>query len=292
MVAEIGSVFGNDAFRTLGCIGIEDYERSERSWQHLSRLRSHGSRVLGREKPCEKSQGRYDRQSPMHLANLRAHERAVSGNPPIFRVTRTAESVKQSEKLPANARTAQSAKEKPPADSGRGSGDHVAERQLLARLGHSAAYRRIVHHDAAGAAGCHHCAHAIAAGLNHLAALGVTRGAGQAAAVFGHFALAHAHGQVAAADHHAVHHAVARAHAALQHRAQALHHAAGHRIVARTGDFHSAGALFHFHGAARNHEHVWHHRGGGSTHRRRCHAGHPHARHAHSSPFHHHGICH
>src|SRR6266567_6142327 len=41
-----------------------------------------------------------------------------------------------------------------------------------------AAYRRVVHHEAAGATGFHHLAEAVAAGLDHLTALGVAAGAG------------------------------------------------------------------------------------------------------------------
>ena len=70
----------------------------------------------------------------------------------------------------------------------------------------AAADRHVVHHHAAGAAGLHHGGHAVAARLDHRAALRVAAGAGDRDAVLGHLALAHAHRQVAAADHHAVHH--------------------------------------------------------------------------------------
>src|SRR5204863_8144890 len=132
--------------------------------------------------------------------------------------------------------------------------------------------RGVVHAAAADAAGGHHGGHAVAAGLDHLAALLVAGGAGHDTSVLGHVALAHAHGQVAAADHHAVHHAAERAHAALEHHAQILHHAAGHRVVAGAGDLHAPAHFLHLHGAPRHHEHVGHHRGGRPAHRRRRHA--------------------
>ena len=89
--------------------------------------------------------------------------------------------------------------------------------------------------------------HAVAAGLDHLAALLSPLVQVMRAALVGHLALAHAHRQVAAADHHAVHHHAAAAHAAGQHRAEVLHHAAGHRVVAGAGDLHAAVALLHLH---------------------------------------------
>src|SRR5262249_9802953 len=122
----------------------------------------------------------------------------------------------------------------------------------LGRVAAAAADGRVVHEHAAGAAGLDHAAQAIAAGLNHLAALGVAAGAGDADAVAGHLALAHAHGQVAAADHHAVHHDAAAAHAAGQHGAEVLYHAARHLIVTGTGDLHAAGTLLKLVSAARH----------------------------------------
>ena len=44
-----------------------------------------------------------------------------------------------------------------------------------------------------------------------------------------------------------------RAHAAGHHRAEVLHHAAGHLVVAGAGDLHAAGALLHLHRAAGHH---------------------------------------
>src|SRR6516162_11583730 len=112
-------------------------------------------------------------------------------------------------------------------------------------LAATAANRSVVHQDAAGAAILQHAVHAFAAGLDHLTALGVAAGAGDAHAVLGHLTLADPHGEVAAANDHAVHHAAATAHAAGEHRAQVLHHAGGHLVVAVAGDLHSARALLH-----------------------------------------------
>src|SRR6516165_9651198 len=116
-------------------------------------------------------------------------------------------------------------------------------------LAAAAAHRGIVEHQATGAAGLQHTSQAIATGLDHLAAFRVAACAGHAHALVGHFTLAQPHGEVVAANRHPVHHAAAAAHAALKHRAQVLHHAAGNFVVARTGDFHAAVALLHFHGA-------------------------------------------
>ncbi len=60
--------------------------------------------------------------------------------------------------------------------------------------------------------------------LDHGAAVFIAAGAGDAAPVFGHLALAHAHHHVARADHHSVHHHAARDHAAGEHGAEVLHH--------------------------------------------------------------------
>src|SRR5262249_55226260 len=72
----------------------------------------------------------------------------------------------------------------------------------------------VVHQHAAGAAGVGHARQAVAGGLDHLAALGIARGAGDADAGVGHLALAQAHREVVAADRHAVEHHVAATHAA------------------------------------------------------------------------------
>src|SRR5262249_36527890 len=157
----------------------------------------------------------------------------------------------------------------------------------------AAADRRAVHEHATGAARLHHAAQAVAAGLDHLTALGVAAGAGEADAVGRHLAVAHAHGQVAAAHDHAVHHDAAAAHAAGEHRAQVLHHAAGHLVVARTGNLHAAGALLELVRAARHHHEVDPDRHAGWRPCRGCaHPGDAHPRHRHAGPFHHHRARH
>src|SRR5262249_557414 len=146
-----------------------------------------------------------------------------------------------------------------------------------------AADRRAVEHHAAGAAAVEHALQAVAAGLDHLAAARIAAGAGDATAALGHLALAHAHGQVAEVDNHAVEHAAAAAHAAGQHRAQVLHHATGDLVVALTGQAKTALALFQLHGAAGHHHEVggrWH--GGRRAHAGRAHAREAHSRHPHS----------
>jgi hypothetical protein len=95
-----------------------------------------------------------------------------------------------------------------------------------------AADRSVVHHHAAHAAVLHHRAHALATSLNHLATGFVAAGADHGATVLGYVALAHAHRQIADANHHAVHYQAASAHAACQHRAEVLNHAARQLIVA------------------------------------------------------------
>src|SRR5439155_9512253 len=90
----------------------------------------------------------------------------------------------------------------------------------------AAADRRVVQEETAGAARVEQAAQAVAARLNHGAALRVAAGAGNANAVFGRLVLARAHRQVAAVDGDAVERAVAAAQAAGQHRTQVLHHAA------------------------------------------------------------------
>src|SRR5262249_37852975 len=60
----------------------------------------------------------------------------------------------------------------------------------------AAADGHLIHHHAAGAAALHHRVEVVAAAGEHRGALLVARGAGHAAAVLGHLALAHAHAQV------------------------------------------------------------------------------------------------
>src|SRR3954469_8987310 len=71
--------------------------------------------------------------------------------------------------------------------------DVAAPREGLYLAAAATADRHVVHHDAAGAAAIHHGGHGIAARLNHLTALGVAAGAGDAHAILGHLTLAHAH---------------------------------------------------------------------------------------------------
>src|SRR5207253_3568711 len=84
----------------------------------------------------------------------------------------------------------------------------------LRGFGAAAADRRVVDHETAGAAAVHAGGDAIAAGLNHLAALLVAAGAGHHEAAVGHLAPTHAHREVARTAHHAVAHAAAATHAA------------------------------------------------------------------------------
>jgi hypothetical protein len=81
----------------------------------------------------------------------------------------------------------------------------VASAGLISSSAVAAADGGVVHHEAAGTATLEHGGEAVATALDHLAALGVAAGTRDAAAVVGHLALAQAHGEVAAADHHAVH---------------------------------------------------------------------------------------
>src|SRR5262249_11291339 len=107
------------------------------------------------------------------------------------------------------------------------------------------------------------------------------------AAFLGHLALAQAHGQVARAHHHAVHHAAHAAHAARQHLAEVLHHRAGRRVVARAADLHPASDLLHLERAPRHHHHVPGHHAPRPTH---GHAAHRWA--AHRRTLHHHRAIH
>src|SRR5207247_1656841 len=159
-------------------------------------------------------------------------------------------------------------------------------------LGAAAADRRVVHGHAAGAAGVHQRRETIAVRLDHLAALVVAAGAGEADTRLGHLTLAHAHREVAGADGHAVEHHAAAAHAAGQHRAEVLHHAARHLVVAHAGDLHAAVALLELHRAAGHHHVVG--RGGRrwAAHRRCAHRRYAHAGHPHSGTFHHHRAIH
>jgi len=152
----------------------------------------------------------------------------------------------------------------------------------LCGLAGAAADRGATERDTAHATGFHASLHAVTAGLEHVAALLVAAGAGDAAAVFGHFALAIAAAQIALAHDHAVHHAAAAAHAACQHLAEILQSAASYIVFAGADHLHAAGALFHLDRAARQHDHVAAHGGHLSWHAGGGHAGHT------RRTFHHH----
>jgi hypothetical protein len=97
---------------------------------------------------------------------------------------------------------------------------------------------------------------AIAAGLQHVAALAVAARAGDAAAVFCVFALAVAAAQVEVADLNAVPGAVARAGAVAQGLTKALQGRAGDRVVAAALDAKSTFALLELQLAPRHHAHI------------------------------------
>src|SRR5262249_42582694 len=143
----------------------------------------------------------------------------------------------------------------------------------------AAANRRVVHHHEAGAARLHHAGDASAARLDHVATLLIAARATDTDAGISHFALAHSHRQVERAHRHAFHHDAATAHAAGEHGAKVLHHAASHLVVAGTSDFHSTGTLLELEVSARNHEVIADRRGGRSAHGRRPH---PHGWNAHA----------
>jgi len=151
----------------------------------------------------------------------------------------------------------------------------------------AAAHGCAAHHHAAGATGLHAGGHAIAAALDHVATALIAAGAGDGAAILGHFALAHPHHEVARANHHAVHHAAATDHAAGHHGAEVLHHGAGGRIGAGAGDLHSTRDFLHLERATRDHHHVRRHGGGCAAHPRG-----PHAWHSHRRTLHHHRAGH
>jgi hypothetical protein len=92
----------------------------------------------------------------------------------------------------------------------------------VGKLAAAAANGSAVHTDAAHAAGLHHGAQGVAAGLNHLAAIGVAAGARDHHSIFGHLALAHAHGHVAGHHHHAIHHHAVADHATVHHFTEIL----------------------------------------------------------------------
>src|SRR5439155_7050749 len=106
----------------------------------------------------------------------------------------------------------------------------------LRRLTDTAADRRAVRHDTTATAGLHHARHAIATRLDHVGVVAVAAGARDGNAVLSHFAAAHSHrAEVDIAHGHAVLHHAAAIHPAGEHRAQVLHHAGSHLVVAGTG---------------------------------------------------------
>jgi hypothetical protein len=150
----------------------------------------------------------------------------------------------------------------------------------------TAADRHVVHANTAYAAGLGHGTHAVAASLDHCTASGVAAGAGDAYAVFGRLALAHAHSHIAAAHHHAIHHHAATAHAASHHRAEILKHRCRHRVVTDAGHFHAAGTLFHFDLTPGNH-HPLRSRGSSGARAHGAGSSMAHPGHAHSRSLHH-----
>lgn len=153
----------------------------------------------------------------------------------------------------------------------------------------AAADRGVAERNAALAAGFVAGLHAVAAGLQHLAAFLVAAGAGHAAAVLGHFDLAVTAAEIAHAHGHAVPHAAAAAGAAGQHLAEILQSAASDVVIARTVHLEAASALLELHRAARQHANIG--RGRHSARTDRAHVGgrshpfrHHHRRH-HNTPF-------
>ena len=86
--------------------------------------------------------------------------------------------------------------------------------------------------------------------MDHLAAGLVARGAADAAAVLGVFALANTAGQIALADGDAVAAAGAAAEAVAEHAAEILQRATGDFVFALAVNLEAAGALLELHFAA------------------------------------------
>lgn len=93
----------------------------------------------------------------------------------------------------------------------------------------------------------------IAAGLDQLTAGVVAAGAGDAAAIFGEFTLAHSASQLDVADGHAVELTANGTEPTRQHSAEILHHATGHFIRTTAVNFHAVGTLLEANVAPRNH---------------------------------------
>jgi hypothetical protein len=117
----------------------------------------------------------------------------------------------------------------------------------------AAADWRVVEADVAGAARLAAGAEAIAAGLNHRTASLVARSAADAAAVFGVFALANTHGEVALAAGDPVARAAAAAETVGQHAAEVLQRAARDFIFTAAMDLAAGRGLFEFDDATRQH---------------------------------------
>jgi hypothetical protein len=117
----------------------------------------------------------------------------------------------------------------------------------------AAADGRVVEADVAAATRLAALGEAVAAGLEHLAALLVARGAGDAAAVFGDLADAVAASQVALRDAQAVLTATQRAQALREHAAEVLQRAAGNFILTLAVNLEATGALLELDRAARRH---------------------------------------
>jgi hypothetical protein len=117
----------------------------------------------------------------------------------------------------------------------------------------AAADRRVVEANVAGAARFAAGAEAVAARLNHGLAGFVARGAADATAVFGVFALANTDGEVALAARDPVARAAAAAETIGQHAAKVLQCAAGDFIIATAMDLAAVRCLFELNGAAWQH---------------------------------------
>jgi hypothetical protein len=118
--------------------------------------------------------------------------------------------------------------------------------------------------DVAAAAALAAAFEAVAAGLQHLAALGVAAGAGDAATFLRVLALAVAAAQVEVADLNAVPGAAARAGAVAQGLTKALQRLAGCRVFAAALNAKTTFAFLELQLAPRHHAHVRHGgRGGG-----------------------------
>jgi hypothetical protein len=119
--------------------------------------------------------------------------------------------------------------------------------------GGTAANRRVVEADVTAAAALAARAETIAAGLDHCTAGFVARGAADAAAVFGVFALANTDGEVALAARNSIAGATAAAETIGQHAAEVLQRATGDFVLAAAMDLAAVRGLFELNGATRQH---------------------------------------